>query len=91
MRLIGLILENFRAYRRRTYIEFEDLSAFIGRNDYGKSTILEALEIFFNSSLVKIDRQDVNVRSETRRSENRLRFRRSTRRVSFGRNSEYNA
>lgn len=49
MKLAAVILENFRGYCQPTRIEIdEDLTAFIGKNDAGKSTILEALEIFFN-------------------------------------------
>ena len=48
MKLAAVILENFRGYSQRTRIEIDDLTAFIGKNDAGKSTILEALEIFFN-------------------------------------------
>ncbi|TEF87270.1 hypothetical protein IPC1348_32165 [Pseudomonas aeruginosa] len=32
----------------------------IGKNDVGKSTILEALEIFFNNNTIKIDILDLN-------------------------------
>ncbi|WP_041113927.1 AAA family ATPase [Bacillus badius] len=45
-------------------IDFNELTAFIGKNDAGKSTILEALEIFFNNSLVVCDREDLNVNAE---------------------------
>ncbi|MES2069863.1 MAG: ATP-binding protein [Pseudomonadota bacterium] len=49
MKLAAVILENFRGYCQPTRVEIdEDLTAFIGKNDAGKSTILEALEIFFN-------------------------------------------
>lgn len=48
MKLAAVILENFRGYSQRTRIPIDDLTAFIGKNDAGKSTILEALEIFFN-------------------------------------------
>ncbi|HEF4753692.1 ATP-binding protein [Burkholderia multivorans] len=48
MKLAAVILENFRGYAQSVRIEIDDLTAFIGRNDAGKSTILEALEIFFN-------------------------------------------
>jgi putative ATP-dependent endonuclease of OLD family len=48
MKLAAVILENFRGYSQRTRIEIDNLTAFIGKNDAGKSTILEALEIFFN-------------------------------------------
>lgn len=58
MRLREVILKNFRAYKSEIRISISDLTAFIGRNDIGKSTILEALEIFFNNSTVKIEGQD---------------------------------
>lgn len=48
MRLRKLVLENFRGYRRKTEIDISDFTSVVGRNDVGKSTILEALEIFFN-------------------------------------------
>lgn len=38
------------------------MTAFIGKNDIGKSTVLEALDIFFNESkgVIKIDKEDIN-------------------------------
>lgn len=49
MKLAAVILENFRGYRQRIRVQIdEDLTAFIGKNDAGKSTVFEALEIFFN-------------------------------------------
>jgi putative ATP-dependent endonuclease of OLD family len=54
-------LENFRAYQEPRRIEFGDLTTIIGRNDVGKSSILEALEIFFNGD--EIEQTDANVRS----------------------------
>ncbi len=39
----------------------------IGRNDIGKSSVLEALEIFFNNDVVKIDQSDANVRSDDKK------------------------
>lgn len=64
MRLIAVTLENFRAYQQPTRIEFGGLTTVIGRNDIGKSTILDALEIFFNGEAVKIEQADANVRSD---------------------------
>jgi predicted ATP-dependent endonuclease of OLD family len=61
MKLKSIILENFRSYKNQIKIEVSDLTALIGKNDIGKSTILEALEIFFNNSVVKIDPQDACV------------------------------
>ncbi|TAG81960.1 MAG: hypothetical protein EAZ21_04730, partial [Betaproteobacteria bacterium] len=61
MKLTTVSLWNFRGYAKETHIAVDDLTAFIGRNDAGKSTILEALEIFFNDG--KPDRSDVCVHS----------------------------
>ena len=72
MRLTKLKLKNFRGYREEVDIDFSDLTAFVGRNDSGKSTILEALDIFFNDkkAVVKIDQDDVNV--EQREKDNTI-------------------
>jgi len=61
MRLVALEIENFRSYSKKSRIEFSDLTTIIGRNDVGKSTLLEALEIFFNNEVVKIDSSDACV------------------------------
>src|SRR5688572_22381234 len=61
MKLKSLKLRNFRGYRNETVISFNDLTAFVGQNDAGKSSILEAMEIFFNNSVVKIEKDDLNV------------------------------
>lgn len=63
MKLKSLTLKNFRAYQVETRIEFDQLTTIIGKNDIGKSTILEALEVFFNNSTVKIEPSDANVHS----------------------------
>ena len=62
MKIKSLTLKNFRGYSGETTIEFENLTAFVGRNDIGKSSILEALDIFFNDGkgIIKIDKNDVN-------------------------------
>lgn len=61
MRLKKLKLKNFRGYRDEMVVDFDALTAFIGKNDAGKSTILEALEIFFNNKLVVCEREDLSV------------------------------
>lgn len=66
MKLIQVILKNFRGYQNETRIDLDDLTAFIGKNDAGKSTILEALEIFFNNSTIKIDRDDASQSGDPR-------------------------
>ena len=63
MKLVALEVENFRAYKDRTRIEFAALTTIIGRNDIGKSTLLEALEIFFNNDIVKMETSDACVDS----------------------------
>lgn len=61
MRLKSVTLTNFRGYRNATRISIHDvLTGIVGRNDYGKSTILEALDIFFESGTVKADKSDMN-------------------------------
>ena len=63
MRLKTVTINNFRCYREEINIDFSDLTTFVGRNDIGKSTILEALEIFFNNSIVSIEQSDAHVHS----------------------------
>lgn len=43
-------------------IDFRNMNVFVGKNDIGKSTILEALDIFFNENkgAIKIDKDDIN-------------------------------
>lgn len=62
MKIEKLILENFRCYKDEITIDFDDLNVFVGKNDIGKSTILEVLDIFFNENkgTIKIDKDDIN-------------------------------
>lgn len=66
LRIKAVVLENFRSFRDRTLIPMSPLTAFVGRNDAGKSTILEALDIFFEGGTVKIDQKDAAVRGDAR-------------------------
>lgn len=63
MKLEKVIIENFRSYATKTEIDINNLTTIVGKNDVGKSTILEALEIFFNNSTVKIDSKDFCVKT----------------------------
>lgn len=65
MKLKAVILEGFRSYKNRTRIDFEQFTALVGRNDAGKSSVLEALEIFFNSEQIKLDHNDLCVHSSS--------------------------
>ena len=49
MRLIGLTVENFRCYAAPVSVRFGDLTALVGRNDVGKSSLMDALAIFLRS------------------------------------------
>ncbi|MGE5486339.1 MAG: ATP-binding protein [bacterium] len=66
MKLKSVVLRNFRCYENETRIQVGNLTALIGKNDVGKSTILEALEIFFNGAATKVDAQDACIRSGTK-------------------------
>ena len=61
MQLKEVILQNFRPYRDLHRIPISHLTAFIGKNDSGKSSIFDALAAFFDHQLVKIDISDVCV------------------------------
>jgi putative ATP-dependent endonuclease of OLD family len=50
MKLRQLRIENFRSFEDET-ISFDDYTCFVGRNGAGKSTILNALNIFFRETV----------------------------------------
>lgn len=50
MKLQRLRIRNFRCFCNETAIDFEDITALVGRNDSGKSTIMEALDLFLNDN-----------------------------------------
>ncbi|WP_291051069.1 MULTISPECIES: ATP-binding protein [unclassified Empedobacter] len=64
MKLHSIKLKNFRSYKEETEIKIDDLTVFVGKNDIGKSTILEALDIFFHDGkgdyVIKLDKDDIN-------------------------------
>jgi putative ATP-dependent endonuclease of OLD family len=51
MKLARLRLRNFRCFRDEITIDFNDITAFVGKNDSGKSTIMEAIDLFLNDNL----------------------------------------
>ncbi len=59
MKLVELKLTNYRAYKEQTSIGFDDLTVLVGRNDAGKSSILDALNSFINDAGPEKD--DANV------------------------------
>lgn len=65
MKIKTIKLKNFRSYKEEVTIDLNDLTVFVGKNDIGKSTVLEALDIFFNEGkgAIKMDKDDVNKES----------------------------
>jgi putative ATP-dependent endonuclease of the OLD family len=59
MRLARMRIRNFRCYQEETTIDLDDFTAFVGRNDAGKSTILDALALFFGE--YKPDGDDASI------------------------------
>jgi putative ATP-dependent endonuclease of OLD family len=66
VKLISVEIENLRCYQTAVKVQIDDLTTFIGKNDIGKSTILEALEIFFNNDVVKISQEDANIHNDSK-------------------------
>lgn len=69
MKLENIKLKNFRGYKTETAILISDLTAFIGKNDAGKSSVLEALEIFFNNKLITCEKDDLNIDADNKNIE----------------------
>jgi len=62
MRLKEIGIKNFRGYRNETRIPIDaNVTGITGRNDVGKSSILEVLDIFFEGGEIAIDKDDFNV------------------------------
>lgn len=66
MYITSLRIKNFRSYED-TLIKFnKNLNVIIGKNDAGKSTILEVLDILLNGGTIKIDKNDCNIFSDNK-------------------------
>lgn len=64
MRLKEVKIKNFRGYLKETTIPISEcVTGITGKNDAGKSSILEALDIFFDGGEVTLDKDDFNVQS----------------------------
>lgn len=48
MRLVQLKVSNFRCFKDEATVDLDDLVVLIGKNDSGKSSLLDAMNIFFN-------------------------------------------
>lgn len=58
MKLKKVRLKNFRGYLDTTF-SINNLNVLIGKNDVGKSTVIDALDIYFNDA--SIEASDFNV------------------------------
>ena len=63
MRLIQLKATNFRCYKDETVIDLDDLVVFVGKNDSGKSSLFDALNLFFDEKAAP-DKDDVCVHAD---------------------------
>lgn len=68
MKIKSVTVNRFRGYEKPIRVEIDDLCVLVGKNDIGKSTILEALDIFFNEGkgCIKLDKGDINKECLTR-------------------------
>lgn len=55
MRLVQLRISNFRCFKEEVVVDLGELTVLIGKNDSGKSSLFDALEIFFNGVPEKDD------------------------------------
>ncbi len=55
MKLVRINIKHYRCYNEEVSFDIDDLTCIIGKNDIGKSTILEALNSFFNDVIDKGD------------------------------------
>lgn len=50
MRLTTMKVTNFRCFKQETALDLENLTILVGKNDAGKSSLFDALDIFFNGT-----------------------------------------
>jgi putative ATP-dependent endonuclease of the OLD family len=48
MKLKRLRVRNFRCFKDEIAFDFDEMTAFVGKNDVGKSTVMDSLDIFLN-------------------------------------------
>ena len=46
MRLVRLKITNFRCFKKETVVDLDNLTVFVGKNDSGKSSIFDAIDLF---------------------------------------------
>lgn len=58
MKIKRLRVRNFRCYQEEISVDFGDITAFVGKNDVGKSSLMDALDMFLNDGVP--DRHDAS-------------------------------
>ena len=59
MKISKIRIKNYRGIKNSGWIEFDRLNAIVGKNDAGKSSILHAINDFYNESKYKIGNSPV--------------------------------
>lgn len=60
MRLTQLKVANFRCFRNETMVDLDPITVIVGRNDSGKSSLFDALQIFFDEQGIEPDDRSVH-------------------------------
>ncbi|MEP3895174.1 MAG: ATP-binding protein [Litorimonas sp.] len=60
MKLVTFEIVGFRGYREPRKVSLQNLTTFVGKNDAGKSSLMDALDLFFDDSK-KLDKEDLCV------------------------------
>jgi len=63
MKLIRLKVSNFRCYKQETCIDLDNLVVIVGKNDSGKSSLFDALNLFFDEKAAP-ERDDLCVHAD---------------------------
>lgn len=68
MRLETFEIHGFRGYREKRKVAFSNLTTFVGKNDAGKSSLMDAMELFFDAA-AKLDKDDLCVSDDVEQVE----------------------
>ena len=60
VRLTQLKVANFRCFRNETTVDLDPITVIVGRNDSGKSSLFDALQIFFDEQGIEPDDRSVH-------------------------------
>ena len=63
MKLKQLKLKNYRCYKNEVVVDLDDLVVLVGKNDAGKSSLFDALDVFFENRPAP-DRDDLSVHAD---------------------------